>query len=88
VTAVDPDRRQAFPLGRDVVVEQALRDVQQVGAGQPEVGQRAGEGTEVILGGLVDADVLGGDDDGEITAQPPIAAGEAARCTLERMISW
>ena len=41
VTAVDPDRRQAFPLDRDVVVEQALRDVQEVGAGQPEFGVRS-----------------------------------------------
>src|ERR671930_1228134 len=30
VAAIDPDRGQAFPLGRDVVVEQALGDVQQL----------------------------------------------------------
>jgi hypothetical protein len=36
VAAVDPDRRQAFTLGRNMVVEQALRDVHQVRTGQAE----------------------------------------------------
>ena len=33
VTPVDPHRRQALALGRDVVVEQALGDVEQLGCG-------------------------------------------------------
>jgi hypothetical protein len=44
VTAVDPDRRQAFPLGWDVVVEQALSDVQEVGAGPPRGRSAPGRG--------------------------------------------
>ena len=74
---VDPDRWQIFPPGWDVVVEEALRDVQQVLMFQAEFGERGVEGTEVVGGGLVRADVLGGDDGGEGSAQPPVTAGEA-----------
>jgi hypothetical protein len=77
VAAVDPDRRQTFPLGRDVIVEQALRDMQQPTAIHAEAGERGVEGAEVFFGGLVGADVLGGDDGGEVAAQPLVAGGEA-----------
>jgi len=78
VTAIDPDRRQAFPLGRNVIVEQALGHVQQLGAVDAELGKRGVEDAEVVLGGLVGADVLGGDDGGEVAVQPLVAGGEAS----------
>ena len=58
-------------------MEQALRDVQQRAALDAELGERGVERAEVVLGRLVGADVLGGDDRGEVAAQPLVAAGEA-----------
>ena len=51
-TPVDPNGVQPHPLGRDVVVEEALRNVQQLPSGNtdPIKGQ-----LEVLRGGLVGA---------------------------------
>ena len=51
--------------------------MQQATAIHAEAGERGVEGAEVVFGGLVGADVLGGDDGGEVAAQPLVAAGEA-----------
>src|SRR5664280_1472687 len=77
VTAVDPHRRQARGLGRHVVVEQALRHVQQLPLADPEPGEFAGQRLEVAGGRLVGADVLRGEDAGEGDAQTLVRAGEA-----------
>jgi hypothetical protein len=76
VTAVDPDRRQAFPLDRDWSWNRLCATCSRSVRACPR-SVSVGEGTEVILGGLVGADVLGGNDGGEKIAQPSVAAGEA-----------
>ena len=52
----------------DVVVEEALGDVQDALPGQAEALDRE---LEVAVGGLVGARLLGGDDDVELDAEPP-----------------
>src|SRR5579875_1813539 len=77
VTAVDPHRGQPCPPGRNVVVVKALRHVQQPGAADPKAPERFVQGAEVVLGGLVGAGVLGGDDGGEVAVKLPVAGREA-----------
>jgi hypothetical protein len=60
-----------------VVVEQALGDVEQLGPGDPEALDGGQQGAEVVVGRLVGADVLGGDDGLEAAAEAPVAGGEA-----------
>jgi len=77
VTAVDPYRRQPLSFCRDVVVEEALGDVEQVGAAYAELGESIVQSAEVVLGRLVGTDVLRGDDGGEVAVQLLVALGEA-----------
>jgi hypothetical protein len=48
--------------------------VEQLRAVDAKRGEGGVESTEVVYGGLVRADVLGGDDGGEVTVQPLVAA--------------
>ena len=73
VAAVDPDRREAQPLGRDVVVEQALGDVEDPLARQPD--PLEGD-LEVVLVGLVAPGLLGGHDPVERRAEARRGSGE------------
>ena len=57
-------------------MEEALRDVQQLGPLDAELGKRAVQRPEVVLGRLVRPHVLGRDDGREVTSQLPVAAGE------------
>ena len=77
MTAVDPYRRQPLSFCRDVVVEEALGDVEQVGAAYAELGESIVQSAEVVLGRLVGTDVLRGDDGGEVAVQLLVALGEA-----------
>ena len=61
--AIDPDRREAHLLGRHMVVEQALRHVQDLVARQPDVLE--GD-LEVVRVGLVATRSLGGHDPVEV----------------------
>ena len=71
--AVDPDGRQAEPLGRDVVVVQALGDVEDAVARQPEPLERE---FEVPLARLVAPGLLGGHDPVEVGAEASRRPGE------------
>ena len=62
-----------------MIVEETLRDMQQLGACDAEIGKRRVEGAEVVLGRLVGPDVLGGDDCREVAAQLEIAGWRIRR---------
>src|SRR5665647_3899215 len=70
MTAIDPYRRQTGCLGRHVVVEQALRDVQQLALADAQASRLRSERLEVARRRLVRADVLGGHDAHEGHAEP------------------
>ncbi len=76
VAPVDPDRRQPDRGGRLVVVVQRLRDVEQLVLGDADRADRVEQGGEVLRARLVGADVLGGDDEVELDAEPLVARGE------------
>jgi hypothetical protein len=71
-----------------MIMEQALRHMQQLGPRDAEFGQRGVKGAEVVPGRLVGADVLGV----MIAAKSPrsrsLLPANPARCTLDKMISW
>src|ERR1022692_1704109 len=81
VAAVDPDRVQTRFLGGDVVVEQALGDVQELAFGDAEPPCLGQQRIEVPGRGLVGADVLGRQDTVEGHCEQLVAAGE--RCPVD-----
>ena len=75
-------------LAGRMVVEQALRDVQQLVLRDPGLGQARQQIVEIAQVGLVRADLLGGEDMVEFDAEPPLLPAKLGRSTLDRMISW
>ena len=69
-------------------MEQALRDVQELRAGDAEPGQGCVQGPEMALGRLVGTDVLGCKDRGKGSVKVLVLPAKPARCTLDRMMSW
>jgi len=76
VTPVDPDRAETEPLRRDVVVVQALRDVEDPLGPDAVHRKPLQQRPEVPLVRLVRADLLGGDDPVEVNAKPAIRRSE------------
>src|SRR4029450_9951089 len=74
--AVDPHGPQAQPLGGDVVVVQALGDVQHLVLGDAHLGQLSQGEPEVVGGRLVGAGVVGGDDGVKGHAELGVAVAE------------
>ena len=67
---IDPHRGQADPLGRPMIVEERLRDVEQLPRSTPIEPTSASSRSKFGGVGLVRPDVLGGEDQVEGHAQP------------------
>ena len=76
-----------MPLGRHVIVEQTLRDVQKTLTGNCEFIQGHVKSFEMVRGGLVGLDILGGDDLVELNASRALLPAKPSWCTLDKMIS-
>jgi hypothetical protein len=61
--------------------------VQQLGAIDAQLGERGVDSAEVVVGGLVGADVLGGVMAAKSPCSRRLLPAKPSRCTLERMIS-
>ena len=74
-------------MGRAVVVEQALRDMQDIGAIEALLLQPRQHVSKVARIRLIGTDILRRVDGVEFDTKPLVAGREALRSTLERMTS-
>ena len=77
MTPVDPGRRNAHPVGRGMVVEQALRDMQQLALVDARRRCTVEQEFEIAKIGLVGTDFLRREDLIEFDPEPAVAAREA-----------